>query len=261
MIRIKTAKQIDGIRESCSLLAGVLEDLERYVVPGMTTADIDAQARREIKALGGRPAFLGYQGFPGAICTSVNEEVIHGIPGPRVLEEGDLVSVDCGIEYNGFFSDSAISVPVGSVSHEIERLMEVTKHSLERGIAEATVGKRVNDISRAIYAVLSEHGYGVVRPYCGHGVGLAIHEDPQIPNYVGRGPNPRLKAGMVIAIEPMVNLGNDEVDVLDDEWTVVTEDGRISAHFEHIVAIFPDHTEVLTRRSNETIQLHKEVLA
>lgn len=261
MIRIKTAKQIAGIRESCSLLAGVLEELERHVEPGMTTADIDAFARREIKALGGKPAFLGYQGFPGAICTSVNEEVIHGIPGSRILEPGDLVSIDCGIEYNGYYSDSAISVPVGTVSPEIERLIEVTKYSLERGIDEAVAGHRVNDISRAIYSVLSEHGYGVVRPYCGHGVGLAIHEDPQIPNYVGRGPNPRLKSGMVIAIEPMVNLGVDEVGILDDEWTVVTEDGQVSAHFEHTVAIFPEHTEVLTRRSSESIHSNKEVPA
>lgn len=227
----------------------------------MTTGDIDRYAQREIKAMGGRPAFLGYQGFPGAICTSVNEEVIHGIPGDRILREGDLLSVDCGIEYNGYYSDSAISIPIGSISREIRDLMDVTKFSLERGIEAATVGHRVNDISRAIYAVLSEHGYGVVRPYCGHGVGLAIHEDPQIPNYVGRGPNPRLKSGMVLAIEPMVNLGGDEVDVLDDEWTVVTADGRVSAHFEHTVAIFPDHTEVLTRRSNEMIHSTSEVPA
>jgi len=261
MIRIKNAKQIAGIRESCALLAEFLGDLEHYAEPGMTTGDIDRYARREIKALGGRPAFLGYQGFPGAVCTSVNEEVIHGIPGSRVLREGDLLSVDCGIEYNGYYSDSAISIPIGSVSPEIRTLMDVTMVSLERGIQEARVGNRVNDISRAIYSVLSEHGYGVVRPYCGHGVGLAIHEDPQIPNYVGRGPNPRLKPGMVLAIEPMVNLGGDEVDVLDDEWTVVTADGRVSAHFEHTVAIFKDHTEVLTRRNNEVKHASSEVPA
>lgn len=259
MIRIKTARQIDGIRESCRLLAEVLDVLEESVAEGMTTADLDALARREITDRGGRPAFLGYQGFPGALCTSVNDEVIHGIPGERALTGGDIVSIDCGIEYRGYFSDSAITVPVGSISPELQRLMDVTRESLEQGIAAATAGRRINDISRAIYTVLSEQGYGVVRPYCGHGVGLEIHEDPQIPNYVGRGPNPRLKPGMVIAIEPMVNLGGDEVEVLDDDWTVVTEDRSISAHFEHTVAIFRDHTEVLTRRRSESVHSEAEV--
>ena len=259
MIRIKTARQMTGIRESCRLLAEVLEHLEGNVAPGVSTSELDRIARREIASRGGHPAFLGYQGFPGAICTSVNDEVIHGIPGERVLKDGDVVSIDCGIEYEGYFSDSAVTVPVGTVSSAVERLLEVTRKSLEEGIAAATAGKRVNDISRAVYRTISEHNYGVVRPYCGHGVGLAIHEDPQIPNYVGRGPNPRLKPGMVIAIEPMVNLGVDDVAVLDDDWTVVTDDGAISAHFEHTVAIFRDSTEVLTRRSSETVHLIPEV--
>ena len=259
MIRIKTAKQIAGIRESCHLLADVLDTLEQQIQPGITTADLDRTARAEIAALGGRPAFLGYQGFPGALCTSVNEEVIHGIPGERVLHEGDVVSIDCGIEYNGYFSDSAITVPVGTVSDEVRALLDVTRRSPEEGIGAAVAGNRVNDVSRAVYRVVSEHNYGVVRPYCGHGVGLELHEDPQIPNYVGRGPNPRLKPGMVVAIEPMVNLGGDGVDVLDDEWTVVTEDRRVSAHFEHTVAIFRDHTEVLTRRRSETPHAAAEV--
>lgn len=259
MIRIKTARQIDGIRESCRLLAEVLELLESSVEAGMTTRDLDELARREISGRGGRPAFLGYQGFPGALCTSVNHEVIHGIPGDRRLAVGDVVSIDCGIEYHGYFSDSAITVPVGEVAPEVSRLLDVTRQSLEEGIASAVAGNRINDVSRSIYRVLSEAGYGVVRPYCGHGVGLEIHEDPQIPNYVGRGPNPRLKPGMVIAIEPMVNLGGDDVDVLDDDWTVVTEDRSVSAHFEHTVAIFRDHTEVLTRRSTESVHSQAEV--
>ena len=261
MIRIKTAKQIAGIRESCHLLADVLDNLEQHVEPGMTTARLDEIARSEIKALGGRPAFLGYQGFPGALCTSVNEEVIHGIPGNRVLNEGDVVSVDCGIEYDGYFSDSAVTIPVGRVDAAVQQLLDVTRRSLEEGISAAVVGNRVNDISRAIYRLVSQYDYGVVRPYCGHGVGLDLHEDPQIPNYVGRGPNPRLKTGMVVAIEPMVNLGGDDVDVLDDEWTVVTGDRSVSAHFEHTVAIFRDHTEVLTRRSSESVHSEAEVSA
>ncbi|MFP4154032.1 MAG: type I methionyl aminopeptidase [Alkalispirochaeta sp.] len=253
MIRIKTARQIEGIRESCHLLAEVLEILEEAVKPGITTSDLDEIATNEITMRGGRPAFLGYQGFPGALCTSVNEEVIHGIPGNRRLNPGDVVSIDCGIEYNGYYSDSAITVPVGTPSPDVQRLLTVTRNSLEDGIAAAVVGNRVNDISRAIYRTISVEGYGIVRPYCGHGVGLSLHEDPQIPNYVGRGPNPRLKHGMVIAIEPMVNLGVDDVDVLDDDWTVVTGDRSISAHFEHTVAIFRDHTEVLTRRAHEVV--------
>lgn len=261
MIRIKTARQIEGIRTSCHMLADVLELLEQHVAPGVTTQELDRIARMEISARGGRPAFLGYQGFPGALCTSVNDEVIHGIPGTRRLEEGDIVSIDCGIEYEGFYSDSAITVPVGTIAEETRTLLAVTRESLEAGIAAATAGARVNDVSRAVYRVISQHNYGIVRQYCGHGVGLAIHEDPQIPNYVGRGPNPRLKPGMVIAIEPMVNLGTDDVDVLDDEWTVVTGDRARSAHFEHTVAIFRDHTEVLTRRSNEVVHSGVEVLS
>lgn len=261
MIRIKTAKQIAGIRESCHLLAEVLELLEGAVQPGMTTGDLDEFAKREISSRGGRPAFLGYQGFPGALCTSVNEAVIHGIPGNRRLNEGDVVSIDCGIEYNGYYSDSAISVPVGNTSADVSRLLEVTRSSLEDGIEAARVGNRVNDISRAVYKAVSREGYGIVRPYCGHGVGLSLHEDPQIPNYVGRGPNPRLKHGMVVAIEPMVNLGGDDVDVLDDDWTVVTSDRTVSAHFEHTVAIFREHTEVLTRRSSERVHSSVEAPA
>ena len=259
MIRIKTAKQITGIRESCHLLAEVLELLENGIQPGITTLDLDEISKREISSRGGRPAFLGYQGFPGALCTSVNEEVIHGIPSDRRLNEGDIVTIDCGIEYNGYYSDSAVSVPVGQTSPEITRLLDVTRSSLEDGIGAARVGNRVNDVSRAIYKTISGEGYGIVRPYCGHGVGLSLHEDPQIPNYVGRGPNPRLKHGMVVAIEPMVNLGGDDVDVLEDDWTVVTGDRTVSAHFEHTVAIFRDHTEVLTRRSSERV--HSDVEA
>ncbi|HKK49125.1 MAG TPA: type I methionyl aminopeptidase, partial [Alkalispirochaeta sp.] len=198
MIRIKTAKQIAGIRESCHLLADVLDQLEHIIEPGITTADLDRAAQSEIASLGGRPAFLGYQGFPGALCTSVNEAVIHGIPSERVLRQGDVVSIDCGIEYNGYYSDSAITVPVGSVSSEVDRLLQVTRQSLEDGIQAAVAGNRINDVSRAVYRLVSQHDYGVVRPYCGHGVGLDLHEDPQIPNYVGRGPNPRLKPGMVV---------------------------------------------------------------
>ena len=248
MIRIKNSRQIEGIRRSCLLLSEVLEHLETIVTPGITTTDIDRIAREAIEKRGGRPAFLGYQGFPGSVCASVNEEVIHGIPSNRKLLEGDIVSIDCGIELDGYYSDSAVTVPVGTISDETVQLLSVTKDALEAGIAAARAGNRVNDISRAVFNTVHPFGYGVVRPYCGHGVGLDLHEDPQVPNYVGRGPNPRLKPGMVIAIEPMINLGGDDVDVLDDDWTVVTRDRSVSAHFEHTVLILKDRTDVLTRR-------------
>ncbi len=253
MIRLKSPSQIAGIRRSCSLLASVMEELEHLVEPGVTTRVLDARAREMIGDNGGRPAFLGYHGFPGALCVSVNEEVIHGFPSDRVLLNGDVVSIDCGIAKEGYFSDSAITVGVGTVSSQVDQLLKRTYEALWNGIAAATAGRRVNDISRSVFRTVEPHGYGIVRPYCGHGVGLELHEDPQVPNYVGRGPNPRLKPGMVIAIEPMVNLGGDAVELLDDDWTVVTRDRSVSAHFEHTVVILKESTEVLTRRAGERV--------
>ncbi len=246
MIKLKNDKQIDGIRSAGSVLSKILGQLKTQVAPGVSTADLDATARDLIATLGGRAAFLGYMGFPAAICTSVNEAVIHGIPNGRKLRNGDIVSIDCGIELGGFYADAAITVAVGSVAAEIEELLQVTHDSLYLGIEQARAGNRVNDISRAIYRCIKSRGYGVVRPYCGHGVGLAIHEDPQIPNYVGSGKNPRLKPGMVVAIEPMVNLGGDDVVLLDDDWTVVSSDRTVSAHYEHTVAILDSGPEILT---------------
>ncbi|HUX51271.1 MAG TPA: type I methionyl aminopeptidase [Spirochaetia bacterium] len=249
MTRLKSEKQIDGIRESCRLLADILRDLRSLAVAGVTPVDLDDAARKKIHDVGGRPAFLGYQGYPAALCTSVNDAVIHGIPDKRKLKNGDIISLDLGLELNGFYSDSAVTVAVGAIDDRIKKLMKTAEESLLLGIAEAKAGNRINDISRAIFRHNKKEGYGVVRPYCGHGVGLDIHEDPQIPNYVGSGPNPRLKPGMVLAIEPMINLGGDDVLLLDDDWTVVTADGSVSVHFEHTVAIFPDHTEILTLAS------------
>jgi methionyl aminopeptidase len=223
-----------------------LTKLKEMVRPGVSSLDLDAFAQDFIRSKGGTPSFLGYHGFPNALCTSTNEAVIHGIPSRAKLREGDVIGIDCGIILDGYYSDSAITVPVGEIATEISELLSVTHESLMLGIEQAKAGNRINDISRAIYEHVSAHGYGVVRPYCGHGLGFDIHEDPQVPNYVGRGPNPRLKPGMVLAIEPMINLGGDEVEVLDDDWTVVTIDRSVSAHFEHTVAIFSDHTEILT---------------
>jgi len=246
VIRLKTEKQIEGIRKSGELLVEILKTLQPEVRPGVSTLDLDAIARKRIERSGGRPSFLGYHGFPAALCTSVDSAVIHGIPDARRLSEGQVVGVDCGIDLEGYYSDAALSVPVGSVAPEVKKLLRVTKESLYRGVAAARLGHRINDISRAIEEHVSKEGYGIVRPYCGHGLGLSIHEDPQVPNYVGPGPNPRLKPGMVLAIEPMVNLGDDDVEVLDDDWTVVTSDGSVSAHYEFTIVILSDGPEILT---------------
>ncbi|TVR87708.1 MAG: type I methionyl aminopeptidase [Spirochaetaceae bacterium] len=246
MIKLKTPEQIEKIRKASQLVAQVLGELEKAVAPGVSTVELDALARQLIEERDGRPAFLGYMGFPGAICASVNEAVIHGIPDKKPLVSGDVVSIDCGIEFDGYYGDSAVTVPVGKIHAEVQQLLDITRESLYLGIEQARPGNRINDISEAIYRHVKKHNYGVVRPYCGHGVGIDIHEDPQVPNYVGRGPNPRLKVGMVIAIEPMVNLGVDEVDLLSDEWTVVTRDRRASAHFEHTVAIRESGPDILS---------------
>ncbi|MCA1754933.1 MAG: type I methionyl aminopeptidase [Spirochaeta sp.] len=246
MIKLKSPEQINRIRKASVLVAEVLSELQKAVTPGVSTLELDSLARELIQERNGRPAFLGYMGFPGAICASVNEAVIHGIPNKKPLSSGDVVSIDCGIEFEGYYGDAAVTIPVGTINSQIQQLLDVTRQSLYLGIDQALPGNRINDISQAVYGHVKQHNYGVVRPYCGHGVGIDIHEDPQVPNYVGRGPNPRLKVGMVIAIEPMVNLGVDEVDLLSDEWTVVTRDRQVSAHFEHTVAIRETGPEILS---------------
>ncbi|MDR1179566.1 MAG: type I methionyl aminopeptidase [Spirochaetales bacterium] len=246
MICFKNETDIEGIRESCNLLSRLLKELRGIVGEGITTKEIDAFVRKRCREMGARPAFLDYNGFPAAICTSPNETVIHGIPSKRKLRQGDILSLDCGLDYKGFFSDAAFTLPIGQVSSENQLLMKVTRECLDLAVQKAVCGNRVSDISRAVYEHAKKHNFGVVREYCGHGVGFSQHEDPQIPNYIAPGPSPRLKAGMVIAIEPMINAGTNDVKLLKDEWTVVTADGRCSAHFEHTLAIFADHTDVLT---------------
>ncbi len=246
MIRIKNQKQIDGIRRSCKALARLYRELIPLVQAGVTTGDLDAFCVDFIKKAGGKPAWYAEK-FPGAACISVNEEVIHGIPSQkRKIRDGDIVSLDIGIDLGGYISDSAVSVPVGNVTGAVKSLMATTSECLAAGIAECRAGKRIGDISRAVYDIATKAGYGVVYEYCGHGVGLSVHEDPQVPNVPERGPNPRIVPGMVLAIEPMINLGTPDVDLLDDDWTVVTADGKPSCHMEHTVAVFEDHTEILT---------------
>ncbi len=250
MIRLKNAKQLDGIRQSCRLLSAMFKELTPLVQAGTETLELDRWAQEWIKRAGGRPAFLGYgdadNPFPAALCVSINEEVIHGIPSRRRVAEGDLVSLDCGIDLDGYFSDMAVTVAVGKVSPAAAALNKVTEECLYKGIAQALAGNRIHQVSRAVYSHAVQAGYGVVHDYCGHGVGFSPHEDPQVPNYSSLGSNPRMMEGLVIAIEPMINLGTGDVELLDDEWTVVTADGKLSAHWEHTVAIFADHTEILT---------------
>ena len=249
MIRIKNEKQIAGIRRSCRMLSAMYRELIPLVKPGVETIEIDRWVQSWIKKAGGSPVFLGVGSkknpYPAAICISINNEVIHGIPSRRRIKSGDLVSLDCGIILDGYISDQAVTLEAGRVSPEVKRLNTITRECLYSGIRAAKAGDRLLSIARAVHSHAQEAGFGVVHQFCGHGVGLALHEDPQVSN-VPRGPNPKLTGGMVIAIEPMINAGTADVMVLDDGWTVVTSDNGFSSHWEHTIAIFSDRTELLT---------------
>lgn len=246
MIQLKTPEDIQGIKAASHILMKTHKLISEMLTPGITTAAIDKEAHNFMTKFGSIPTFLHYQGYPASICISVNEEVIHGIPGNRKLQEGDIISVDIGVTHKGYISDCARTFPVGKVSQEAELLMNVTKECLDKAVAQSICGNRVKDISKAVFNHAKAYNYGVVREFCGHGVGFQLHEDPQIPNYISRGSNTRLRHGMVIAIEPMINAGTDDIIILDDEWTVITADRSLSAHFEHTIAIFEDRTEILT---------------
>ncbi len=245
-IPLKSAAELDAMRTSCRMTAEVLNQVAAAVKPGITTGELDALTRRLIEAMKAKPSFLGYNGYPGAICISINDEVIHGIPGRRVVLPGDVVSLDVGVYYNGFNGDSATTVMVGVTDPEVIRLVETTKRALLAALVAARPGGHLSDVSHAIESIAKAAGCSVVREFVGHGVGRHLHEDPQIPNYGAPGHGPILKPGMTLAIEPMVNLGRPEVVVLEDKWTVVTRDGKPSAHFEHTVAVLEESVEVLT---------------
>jgi methionyl aminopeptidase len=249
VIVCKSSAEIERMRRANVLVADVLAELAAMVEPGVTTADLDAAAERLVRAAGAEPAFKGYRGYPATLCASVNEEVVHGIPAKRALNAGDIVSLDMGVKLGGFYGDSAVTVPVGQVTDDIQRLLRVTREALDLGIAEVRLGGRISDIGHAIQRHVEQNGFSVVREFVGHGIGAALHEEPQIANYGEPGRGPRLAEGMVLAIEPMVNMGRPNVRMLPDGWTAVTRDGSLSAHFEHTVAVTKDGPDVLTQRS------------
>ena len=246
-IELKSPEQFDRMRAAGLVVADTLQKLRDAVTVGMTTLDLDAIARESIASAGAKPSFLGYHGFPAVICTSVNDEIVHGIPGPRVIEDGDVVSIDCGAIVDGWHGDAALSVVVGEPAAEVTQLLDVTETAFWRGIAKACAGARLSDIGHAVESHVRASGdFGIVEEYVGHGIGSSMHMDPSVPNYGQPGHGPKLVAGMALAIEPMVNLGGRHTKTLDDEWTVVTVDGRWSAHFEHTVAITADGPWVTT---------------
>lgn len=246
MITIKSRHELDIMREAGRIVAQAHAAIASAVTPGITTRELDALVEGVIRKAGATPSFLGYNGFPGSICASVNDELVHGIPGDRRLVEGDIISVDIGAYYKGYHGDSAWTYGVGQISQAAQELLQVTEGSLFAGIAQALVGNRLSDISHAVQMYAEPKGYGIVKDYVGHGIGRDMHESPQIPNYGPPGKGPRLRAGMVLAIEPMVNAGGADVRTLADNWTVVTQDGSLCAHFEHTVAITDDGPQLLT---------------
>ena len=246
MIMRKRAEELEKMRRAGRVVGETLQILQAAVRPGVTTQELDEIAEREIRARGAIPSFKGYRGFPATICTSINSEIVHGIPAKRALKEGDLIKLDCGAIVEGYHGDSAVTLPVGEVSQEALKLIETTDRSLQAGIAEAKAGNRIHDIGAAVQTTAEGAGFSVVREYVGHGIGRALHEDPPVPNYGKPGTGLKLEPGLVIAIEPMVNVGTYETRLLPDGWTVVTADGALSAHFEHTIAITENGAEVLT---------------
>lgn len=247
MITLRSKAEVEKIEAACRIVADILEFLGTKVIPGIATAELDSLAAGYIKERGAVSAFKGYKGFPAHICTSVNETVVHGIPGKRILKEGDIIAIDSGVKFNGYFGDAAITFPVGKISEEANKLLTVTEESLHKGIENASPGKRLCDISSAVQDHVEKNGFSVVREFVGHGIGTRMHEDPQIPNFGVPGTGPRLKAGMVLAIEPMVNAGTYRIEILEDGWTAVTKDRKLSAHFEHTIYISDSGPEILTK--------------
>jgi methionyl aminopeptidase len=255
VIELKSAREIGLMRRGGHILHEVMERLRTSVKPGVSTLEIDLAVEEFIRARGAVPAFKGYRGFPATVCISINEEVVHGIPSAqRHVKEGDIVGLDLGCIVEGYYADCAFTLAVGDVPTRVQELLDVTRESLELGITECRPGRRLSDVSHAIQSHVERHGFSVVRAFVGHGIGRALHEEPQVPNFGDPGRGPQLRVGMVLAIEPMVTMGSWEVRVLDDGWTAVTKDGSLAAHFEHTIAVTESGPEVLTRKSGGSAQ-------
>jgi methionyl aminopeptidase len=254
VIELKSAREIALMRAGGHILADVMDRLREAVKPGMPTLEIDEDVETFIRSRGALPAFKGYRGFPATVCISINEEVVHGIPSAhRRIKEGDIVGLDLGCIVEGYYADCAFTLAIGDVPPKVQQLLDVTRESLDAAIAECRAGRRLSDVSHAVQAHVERHGFSVVRAFVGHGIGRALHEDPQIPNFGDPGRGPQLRPGMVLAIEPMVTMGSWEVKVLDDGWTAVTRDGSLAAHFEHTIAVTDDGPEVLTSRTGRPV--------
>lgn len=246
MIHLKSSEEVEKMRRASRIVAEVLQELGPFVKPGVSTRELDSLAEEMMKKKKALPAFKGYRGYPNVLCTSVNETVVHGIPSDRALKEGDIIGIDCGVVIEGFYGDSAKTFAVGRVDPESQRLIDVTRESLQKGIEQMAVGNRIHDISWAVQSLVEAAGFSVVRDFVGHGIGRSLHEEPQVPNFGTPRTGMRLSAGMVLAIEPMVNQGKPEVKVLEDGWTAVTADGMRSAHFEHTIALTEKGFEILS---------------
>lgn len=251
MIIYKSEEEISAIRRSNRIVAGILEELREMVKPGIQTKELDKYAEGKARSLGAIPAFKGYRGFPASLCISVNEEIVHGIPSARVLREGDIVSLDFGVIYDGYYGDAAVTYPVGKVSRTAKNLIAAAEQSFHEGIKQLKVGHRVSDVSSAIQVHVESQGFSVIRAFVGHGIGMSLHEEPQIPNFGTPGHGPKIRKGMVLAIEPMIAVGDWNVEILEDDWTAVTRDKSLSAHFEHTVAVREDRVEILSLLSEE----------
>ena len=256
MIELKSAREIGLMRTAGHVLSDVIDHLRGFVKPGLSTLEIDEDVEGFIAARGAKPAFKGYRGFPATVCISINEEVVHGIPSAhRRIQEGDIVGLDLGCIVDGYYADCAFTLAIGDVPPKVQQLLDVTRESLDQAIQECRPGRRLSDVSHAVQVHVERHGFSVVRAFVGHGIGRALHEDPQVPNFVDPGRGPQLRPGMVLAIEPMVTMGSCEVKVLDDGWTAVTRDGSLAAHFEHTIAVTDTDPEVLTSRTGRTVQV------
>jgi methionyl aminopeptidase len=258
MILLKSEKEIAAIRKSSRIVAQVLADLRHLVEPGITTKDLDAFAEKKAKEMGAIPAFKGYRGYPASLCTSVNEEIIHGIPSSRKLQEGDILGLDFGVIYDGYFGDAAVTYPVGKVSSEARRLIEAAEKAFFTGFAKIQEGNRISDISHAIQNSVEAQGYSVIRAFVGHGIGISLHEEPQIPNFGPPGRGPKIQKGLVIAIEPMIAAGDWNIEIKDDNWTAMTKDKSLSSHYEHTIALTPKGAEILSIREEEKLPCAKE---